>query len=244
VTAWPQPGSEGEVFLHTSLHGERIRLEPLDPIHAASLFHIYTEPAVARYLFSPADSRDQFDAIFGRALAYGDSHGMWAVVRRADDAILGRVGFYAFGERERPELAFLLTRSVWGQGIATEACRLAIRYALDERPWPEVVAVVDPNNVAAIRVLEKRGFKPERSFALGGVTAQLFQARIRSIAHSSTSSERASASTPPRGPPSKPMKRTVNDHGLDDAGTPPTTHLASGCLRIGVLEVRASVGTG
>lgn len=168
-----------------SLETERLRLEPLDAVHAQVLHRIYGEPDVARYLFSRASSPEEFETLFQRALSFRDTHGMWAVVQRSDDRLLGRVGFFAFGTRERPELAFLLSRSVWGRGLATEACRAAIRYALAHRDWPEIVAVVHPGNLASMRVLEKLGFSEERSLTLNGAPARLFQApleRLRDLA--------------------------------------------------------------
>ncbi len=127
-------------------------------------------------LFSRASSRADFDVLFERALAFRDSHGMWAVARREDEAIVGRVGFFAFGEQQRPELVFLLSQSAWGQGLATEACGCAIRFTLEEKPWSEMVAVVRSSNRAAQRVLEKLGFSFERSFTLNGEPAHLWHA--------------------------------------------------------------------
>ena len=170
-----------EIRLRAPLEAERVRLEPLAIRHAEALYRIYTEPDVARYLLSPARSREEFDTIFNRALDFEKSHGMWAVVSREDGAVVGRVGFFAFGERERPELAFLLSRSVWGRGIATEACGRAIEHALQERSWSEVVALVRPENLAASRVLEKLGFSDECSLTLNGLPVRLFQAARDSL---------------------------------------------------------------
>lgn len=176
--------------MSAALEAERVRLEPLDRAHADALFGIYSEPEVARYLLTRPSSREEFDAVFRHALAARDSHGMWAVVRRDDAAVLGRVGFYAFGDAERPELAFLLSRSAWGSGLATEACRRALRYALDAHPWSEVVAVVHPDNAAAIRVLEKCAFSPDHVLPPTPNTprAHLFQAprsRLQTLLHPS-----------------------------------------------------------
>lgn len=160
---------------------ERLLLEPLERRHADALFQIYAEPAVSEHLISPAASRAAFDTLLERALGMRDSHGMWTVVRREDGAVVGRVGFFAFGERARPELAFLLSSSVWGLGLATEACRRAIRFALEERPWREIVAVVRPQNAAAIRVLEKLGFSAESHVALHGGPARVFRASRKQL---------------------------------------------------------------
>ena len=155
---------------------ERLRLEPLAPGHAGALHRIYAEPGVADLLFTRPRSREEFASAFDRALRFGETHGMWAVFARGREALLGRVGFFAFGEEKRPELVFLLSRSAWGRGLATEACARALEHAVRSRPWSEVVALVRPGNVAAVRVVEKVGFAPESDLLFGGEEARLYRA--------------------------------------------------------------------
>lgn len=162
--------------MQSSLDTPRLRLVPLAANHAEALYRVYTEHAVADFLFSRPRSPDEFATIFDRSLQFGESHGMWAVVSREDESLVGRVGFFAFGEVERPELAFLLSRSAWGRGLATEACAWALEHALHSHSWREVVALVRPTNTAAVRVVEKLGFSPESDLMLNGDMAQLYQA--------------------------------------------------------------------
>jgi RimJ/RimL family protein N-acetyltransferase len=84
------------------------------------------------------------------------------------------VGFFAFGERERPELAFLLARSHWGRGLATEAARAALAWGFGEGGFEECVALVRSANAGAIRVLAKLGMSREARLELGGPPAELF----------------------------------------------------------------------
>jgi [ribosomal protein S5]-alanine N-acetyltransferase len=153
----------------------RLVLEPLAPSHAEALYSVYQEPAVSRFLITRPRSRAEFDEILHRTLAFGRSHGMWAVLRKGEPTLIGRVGFFAFGEAGRPELAFLLSSSAWGRGYATEACRAALHRALSAHPWAEVVAVVRPANTLAERVVQKLGFSPEREVELEGEPAVLFR---------------------------------------------------------------------
>jgi RimJ/RimL family protein N-acetyltransferase len=159
-----------------SLETQRLRLVPLAADHADSLYRVYTEPAVAQFLFTRPRSSDEFAAIFDRALQFGESHGMWALLSREDETLVGRVGFFAFGEAGRPELAYLLSRPAWGRGLATEACARALDHALQSHSWHEVVALIRPTNTAAVRVVEKLGFSLESNTSLNGEPAQLYQA--------------------------------------------------------------------
>jgi [ribosomal protein S5]-alanine N-acetyltransferase len=60
------------------------------------------------------------------------------------------------------ELAYGVHRSLWGQGIATEAASAVLNRAFQCLPIGSVVASVYPTNAASIRVLEKLGMKFEK----------------------------------------------------------------------------------
>ena len=55
------------------------------------------------------------------------------------------------------EIGYILKASAWGKGYATEACKRLLQFAFEVSPLEEVVAVIDPENVASQRVLEKSG---------------------------------------------------------------------------------------
>jgi ribosomal-protein-alanine N-acetyltransferase len=59
------------------------------------------------------------------------------------------------------ELGYMLRRDHWGRGIATEAARLLLDLAFGDLGLHRVFAVVDEDNPASIRVVEKLGFRRE-----------------------------------------------------------------------------------
>jgi RimJ/RimL family protein N-acetyltransferase len=59
------------------------------------------------------------------------------------------------------ELGYMLRRDWWGRGIATEAAHLLLDFAFGELGLHRVFAVVDEDNPASIRVVEKLGFRRE-----------------------------------------------------------------------------------
>lgn len=151
----------------------RLRLEPLAPRHREALAALYADPAVARLLLSPVADEGAFETLFRRALACGATHGMWAVWTRQPVAFAGRVGFFAFSDRARPELAFLLAPPFWGRGLATEACRAALAQAFTRHGWEECVALARADNTAALRVCEKLGMRHEASLQHAGGEVRL-----------------------------------------------------------------------
>jgi len=86
----------------------------------------------------------------------------WAVVHRADHKMIGRLGLGAVNERDaRADLGYAYNRLYWGKGYATEAARAILQFGFDSLKLHRVGAIVLPDNIGSIRVLEKLGFQRE-----------------------------------------------------------------------------------
>jgi ribosomal-protein-alanine N-acetyltransferase len=59
------------------------------------------------------------------------------------------------------EVGYMLRRSAWGKGYATEACRRLVQFAFEETELDEIVAVTDPRNAVSQKVLRKCGLRDE-----------------------------------------------------------------------------------
>jgi ribosomal-protein-alanine N-acetyltransferase len=85
---------------------------------------------------------------------------IWAIFAKDDERYLGHAAI-----RPRPtkpedwEISYLLKREEWGRGFATEIARRLIRYGFEELNLTEVVATIDDNNSASIKVVEKAGMR-------------------------------------------------------------------------------------
>lgn len=55
------------------------------------------------------------------------------------------------------EVGYLLKRSAWGRGYATEICKRLLRFAFEQTKLDVVVACTDPENAASQHVLRKSG---------------------------------------------------------------------------------------
>jgi RimJ/RimL family protein N-acetyltransferase len=87
---------------------------------------------------------------------------LWALARRGDDRMIGRVGFINPEGWPGFEIGWTLARSEWGKGYATEAARRALAYAFDVMGREKVISVIHPENAASIRVAERIGERFER----------------------------------------------------------------------------------
>ncbi len=174
------------------LETSRLRLRALTAADRDDLYDIFAEPEVSRNLITPPQSIEEFRQPFDRMLGLSSTLGMWGITKRDDGRLIGRCGFYPCSEPPvgTPELAYLLSRSHWGQGLATEAARRCLEFAFAERAWPEVVAMVRLGNQASARVLRKLGMELLRRIDVRGVAADLYGIQRSS---SMTASERQPA---------------------------------------------------
>ena len=90
-----------------------------------------------------------------------NGYGKWAVIHRESARLIGYCGI-AVEEIEgklENELGYRLDSDFWGQGLATEAANACLKYAFDKLNLDYVLGIVEPENHASIRVLEKIGME-------------------------------------------------------------------------------------
>ena len=86
----------------------------------------------------------------------------WAVTEPTEDRLIGTVTLCRISEANRRcEVGFMLARSHWGRGIASEAVHRVIHFALDDLGMHRIEADIDPRNRASERLLSRLGFRRE-----------------------------------------------------------------------------------
>jgi RimJ/RimL family protein N-acetyltransferase len=83
--------------------------------------------------------------------------GMWALEHKGTGAFVGMVGFSEPEGWPGFELAGKLARRWWGQGYASEGARAAMDYAFTVWKDDRIISLVNPENQASIRVVERIG---------------------------------------------------------------------------------------
>lgn len=111
--------------------------------------------------------------------------GYWAIEEKASGDFVGEAGLADFKRdvppamRDVPELGFALVSRAHGKGYATEAARAVLDWADTHLRNPRTVCMVNPQNTASLRVVEKCGYSV---FAQSAYNEQevLFLARLPS----------------------------------------------------------------
>lgn len=91
--------------------------------------------------------------------------GTWAVELKADNRLVGNVGFFTawrdlepeFGEE--PEMGWMFAAETHGQGIAGEASRAALDWLDANREPTSVWAIIAPANDPSLKLAAKLGFE-------------------------------------------------------------------------------------
>jgi ribosomal-protein-alanine N-acetyltransferase len=145
---------------------DRLALRHLTLDDLDALAAIQSDPEVMRFFPSGARSREETLRDLERCMALQAEHGfsLWAAIDRSDRTLIGRCGLLpqSLQGHEEVEIAYLIARSHWGRGLATEAA-LAIRdHGFGHLGLDRLVSIIHRDNLASRRVAEKAGLRPER----------------------------------------------------------------------------------
>jgi RimJ/RimL family protein N-acetyltransferase len=124
---------------------------------------ICADEDVMRFLggkpFTPAEAWRHMAFLIGHWKLLGYGH--FAVEEKATGKFAGRIGFLNPQGWPGFELGWTLGKEFWGKGYATEGARRALDYAFNHLDKDHVISLIDPDNLASIRVAERLGEKRE-----------------------------------------------------------------------------------
>jgi RimJ/RimL family protein N-acetyltransferase len=163
--------------MNKQLETERLILRQFRESDFDAYAEMCGDAEVMRYIgeFKPMDR-----AMSWRSMAMQLGHwqlrgyGMWAVEEKATGRMIGRVGLWNPEEWPGLEVGWMIHRSCWGRGLATEAARAAIEAAFRELGVDHVISVIHPENAASMRVAERVGETFEREWTLHGLALRIY----------------------------------------------------------------------
>jgi RimJ/RimL family protein N-acetyltransferase len=141
------------------LETERLHMRPWHADDFEGFAQIMADADVARYLSGQPLSRGEawrsLAASVGQWVLRG--YGTWAVERKSDGALLGKVGIIHPEGWPGIEVGWTLAKAAWGHGYASEAATAAIDYAFITLPLERVISIIHPENVASQKVAARVG---------------------------------------------------------------------------------------
>jgi len=146
-----------------TVHTPHLTLRPPRLSDAQAIFDAYAQDAeVTRYMvWSPHESVVETEEWL-RGCVQGSESGArhpFIIESRADGRLIGMIELRPDGYKA--DFGYVLARSEWGKGYATEALRVLIEFAFTLPGVRRVWAVCDVDNAASARVMEKAGLERE-----------------------------------------------------------------------------------
>jgi ribosomal-protein-alanine N-acetyltransferase len=183
------------------LQTERLVLRNLTMDDLDELAAIYGDPDVRHYFPEGTLNREEtkeelewfIDVYYAR---YG--YGLWATVDKGTGEFIGRCGLIPWtillsptgelalgGTGDHPvgpegsevEVAYMLAKRSWGRGLATEAATAIVAYGFEQLDLERLICLIDPENVASMRVAEKIGMTLDGNVELDGERFPLYSVR-------------------------------------------------------------------
>ncbi|MES2965452.1 MAG: GNAT family N-acetyltransferase [Bdellovibrionota bacterium] len=150
-----------------------LELKPLVKSDFEAILRLVEQPGVSHFLVdAPSLGRERLTLWFERsakAFAHGRT-GLFAL-REAEgeeaDRIVGFAGLLVLdiGRPDDEYLLYAIDMDHRGRGLATEAAKRVVEFTAGKTRTKKIVATVDQENAASIRVMQKLGFTD------GGVAA-------------------------------------------------------------------------
>jgi RimJ/RimL family protein N-acetyltransferase len=139
---------------------DRLILRAFTEEDAEPLHRILGEKDILHYFpNSNPPALDRVQGMIARQLEHWKEHGLgwWAVEPRLSQELMGWAGLQFLPETGEIEVAYLLGKAFWGQGLATEAARASVQFGFETLGLERIVAIVHVENAASRRVIEKLG---------------------------------------------------------------------------------------
>lgn len=150
-----------------TLETERLRLRAWRKGDREPYWAILEQAAVHRYFGPvPASREENWRRMMAAAGSWViNGFGGWAVERKSDGRLVGMTSLFnawrdlqpQFGEE--PEMGWIFSAEVHGQGMAAEACRATLNWAEATLTPTPVWAIISPGNEPSFRLAGKLGFE-------------------------------------------------------------------------------------
>lgn len=170
--------------MSTILETPRLLLRHLKIDDLDELYLLYRDPEIRRYfpdgVLSYEDTKEELEWYLNGHPQYPEL-GLWATVHKETGKFVGRCGLlpWEIDGKLEIEIAYLLDKNFWHQGLATEAARGIMSYAFEKINLTRLICLIDPANAASQKVAERIGMKLERQ--VDGIAGDNFPTLIYAI---------------------------------------------------------------
>lgn len=149
------------------LQTRRLTFRHLEAADLNDLFALYQDPDMRRYIpdapTTLTETQEQL-AWFENGHPRHPELGLWATILKETNRFIGRCGLlpWTIDGRFEVEVAYMIDKAHWGQGLGTEAASGIRDYAFGRLGLTRLICLIDRDNQASIRVAKKIGMAFEK----------------------------------------------------------------------------------
>ena len=148
-----------------NLETKRLYLRRVTKEDVNEIFTLRSDQEVMKYIPRPLVKTEE-DALAHIAMIdekIDSNEGInWAITLKDNPKLLGIIGHYRIRpEHYRAEIGYLLLPEYQGKGIVSEAIKEVVHYGFEVMKLHSIEAIIDPENFASEKVLQKNGFLKE-----------------------------------------------------------------------------------
>ena len=103
---------------------------------------------------------------WNQSLYQTDGYGLWAIIRKEDQEVIGECGLtnQKVEEETYLEIGYHLRKDAWHKGYAIEAAHAVKTYAFETLQVPEVISVIRDTNLSSMNVAIRNGMTAKKRF--------------------------------------------------------------------------------
>ncbi|HEX4653269.1 MAG TPA: GNAT family N-acetyltransferase [Candidatus Udaeobacter sp.] len=161
-----------------TLETKRLVLRSFREEDTDQMARLFANPDFMRFSLGVFTERKQTVTFIDKVISW-DRAGLpsqFAVVPRAEDAIIGYCGFFYHPEHgiEDIEIGYRLNPAYWNRGLITEAARAVRNHGFRGCKLLRVISLIHPENIPSRRVAEKNGMKVEKEITFRGFPTLMY----------------------------------------------------------------------
>lgn len=149
------------------LETKRLLLRRFVPDDLDALFALYSNAEIRRYFpegtLSYEETKEELEW-FLNGHPDRPELGLWATIYKENNQFIGRCGLlpWIIEEQAEVEVAYLIDKKYWGQGLGTEAAQAVLHYGFEQLHLPRLISMVYPDNHASAKVATNIGMTLEK----------------------------------------------------------------------------------
>ena len=149
------------------LETKRLLLRRLLPTDFDDLVVLYSDPEVRRYFPEGTLTREETQEELEWFLNGHPKHpelGLWATIHKQTGRFIGRCGLlpWTIDEQYEVEVAYMIAKEFWRQGLGTEAAQGILDYGFDTLGLSRLICLIDHDNIASQKVATHIGMAFEK----------------------------------------------------------------------------------